>query len=64
VRSSRYRVRSSRKADVTYTLDVDGPDVICSCPGFEYRGNCTHARALKKALTTGASLPPEFVAVE
>ena len=57
-RVARYRVRSSRNANVEYTLDVDGPDVVCSCPGFEYRGNCTHARALKTALTTGSALPP------
>ena len=39
-------------------LDVDGAgDVICSCPGFEYRGACTHARALKKALAEGTALP-------
>jgi SWI/SNF-related matrix-associated actin-dependent regulator of chromatin subfamily A-like protein 1 len=54
--AARYRVKSGRKADVFYTLEVDGPDVVCNCPGFEYRGNCTHARALKSALTSGTTL--------
>ncbi|MGH7462365.1 MAG: helicase-related protein, partial [Longimicrobiales bacterium] len=57
---ARYRVRSGRKADVFYTLEVDGPDVVCNCPGFEYRGNCTHARTLKSALITGRAAPPGF----
>ncbi|MGH7468990.1 MAG: DEAD/DEAH box helicase [Longimicrobiales bacterium] len=58
---ARYRVRSSRKADVFYTLEVDGPDVVCDCPGFDYRGNCTHARALKAALDSGESSEYEQV---
>ncbi len=63
-RMASYKVRSAKRANVEYTLDVDGPDVVCSCPGFEYRGNCTHARTLKTALTTGAPLPPGFVQAE
>ena len=58
---ARYRVRSGRKADVFYTLEVDGPDVVCDCPGFEYRGNCTHARTLKSALIAGQVPPEGFV---
>jgi SWI/SNF-related matrix-associated actin-dependent regulator 1 of chromatin subfamily A len=50
---ARYRVRSSRKAGVYYVLEVDGPDIVCDCPGFSYRGNCTHARTLKAALNGG-----------
>jgi SNF2 family DNA or RNA helicase len=61
--AARYRVRSGRSADVWYTLDVDGPDVICECPGFSYRGNCTHARTLKSALQTGV-LPEGFIKSE
>jgi uncharacterized Zn finger protein len=49
---------------VFYTLEVDGPDVVCDCPGFEYRGNCTHARALKGALNAGAKPPAEYEPVE
>jgi hypothetical protein len=57
---ARYRIRSGRKADVFYVLEADGPDVTCSCPGFEYRGNCTHARRLKAALGSGQKPPGEF----
>ncbi|MEX2281297.1 MAG: DEAD/DEAH box helicase [Gemmatimonadota bacterium] len=57
---ARYRIRSGRKADVFYVLEVDGPDVTCSCPGFEYRGNCTHARRLKTALNSGQNPSDDF----
>jgi SNF2 family DNA or RNA helicase len=54
----RYRASSSSKPGKYYTLDVDsGGDVLCSCPGFEYRGACAHARSLKKALAAGSPLP-------
>ena len=44
-------------------LDVDGGDVSCTCPGFEYRGACSHARELKAALTSGRPLPKGYEAV-
>ena len=25
-----------------YTVTVMGPDMDCTCPGFEYRGTCKH----------------------
>jgi hypothetical protein len=54
----RYRAKSGSKAGEFYVLDVDGAgDVICGCAGFEYRGACAHARALKKALAEGTPLP-------
>lgn len=38
--------------------DADtGGDVICNCPGFEYRGACSHARQLKTGLAKGAVAP-------
>ena len=55
----RFQVPASR-AGTTYTLDVDGTDVTCSCRGFEYRGQCKHARQLKEVLTTGGPLPQGF----
>jgi SWI/SNF-related matrix-associated actin-dependent regulator 1 of chromatin subfamily A len=58
--TSRYRVKSSSKAGAFYVLDVDGEDVMCTCPGFEYRGACRHARTLKSALAEGKSVPAEF----
>jgi len=61
--AKRYRVSSTSKAGVYYVLDVDGEDVTCTCPGFEYRGACTHSRALKGALAKGGALPRGFEVV-
>jgi SWI/SNF-related matrix-associated actin-dependent regulator 1 of chromatin subfamily A len=58
----RFRVVSSSHAGAAYDVTVDGADVTCSCPGFEYRGQCRHAREVKNALTSGAPLPKEYVA--
>ena len=59
----RYRVPSSARPGAFNSLDVDGGDVVCDCRGFEYRGACTHARALKKALASGSPLPEGFALV-
>ena len=38
----------------TYELEVDAAgDIVCSCPGFGYRGTCSHARKLGEALVGG-----------
>ena len=46
----RYRFASTTQPGVEYKLTIDGADVICNCRGFEYRGQCRHARDLKTAL--------------
>ena len=56
----RYRVASSSKPGAYYSLDVESSDVTCTCPGFEYRGACTHARELKRALADGGAIPSQF----
>jgi hypothetical protein len=56
--AERYRVASSSRPGAFYIMDVDGGDVTCTCPGFEYRGACNHARSLKAALAAGEPLPP------
>ena len=56
-KSSRYEVVSSSRPDTNYELTVDGQDVVCSCPGFEYRGKCSHAGKLASALASGEDLP-------
>ena len=58
--AERYRAVSSSRPGQFYVLDVDGGDVACTCPGFEYRGQCSHARALKTALAAGRPLPAGF----
>jgi hypothetical protein len=35
-------------------------DVTCSCPGFEYRGQCRHARDIKAALASGQPVPVRY----
>jgi len=55
-----YRIESGSKPGTYYRLSVEGGDVECTCPGFEYRGACRHARTLKSALARGTSLPPEY----
>ena len=58
---AKYRVASASSPGAYYTLVVsDGQDVECSCPGFEYRGTCRHARDLKQALASGAGAPPGY----
>lgn len=32
-----------------YTLTLEGRQVSCSCPGFEYRANCRHVTEYKAA---------------
>ena len=54
-KSARFRMQSSRDPNVWYELEVDGPDIICNCPGFEYRGNCAHARTLRQQLENGTA---------
>jgi SWI/SNF-related matrix-associated actin-dependent regulator 1 of chromatin subfamily A len=61
-RSERYRAESSSRPGEFYELTVAGGDVICNCPGFEYRGMCRHARDLKCALAAGGQLPAGYSA--
>jgi len=56
----RYRFESSSHPGVEYELTIDGADVICNCRGFEYRGQCRHARDLKTALAGGLPAPQGY----
>ena len=62
-RAQRFQTASSSKPGSHYFIDVDGSDVTCSCPGFEYRGQCKHARDVKNALASGKALPAEYAPV-
>ena len=53
----RYRFASTTQPGVEYELTIDGADVMCNCRGFEYRGQCRHARDLKAALAEGQPVP-------
>ncbi len=60
-RVRRWRVPSSSKPGVSYLLECDSAgDVTCTCPGFQYRGQCSHARNLKARLVKGEPLPEEY----
>jgi len=58
---NRYRIASTSQAGVDYLITADGADVTCSCPGFEYRGQCRHARDVKAALAAGSAVPAAYV---
>jgi hypothetical protein len=57
----RYKFASASHSGVEYEIAVDGADVACTCPGFEYRGQCRHARDLKAAIAAGNPAPAGFV---
>ena len=61
--AQRFRIASTSNPDVHYTIEATGGDVTCSCPGFEHRGQCRHARDVKTALASGAAPPRDYVAV-
>ena len=56
-----YRIASTSQPSVDYLITADGADVTCSCPGFEYRGQCRHARDVKTALAAGSAVPDAYV---
>jgi SWI/SNF-related matrix-associated actin-dependent regulator of chromatin subfamily A-like protein 1 len=56
----RYRYASASHPGVEYEITVDGADVACTCPGFEYRGQCRHARDVKAAIAAGKSVPAGY----
>ena len=56
----RYKFASASHAGVEYEITVDGADVACTCPGFEYRGQCRHARDVKAAIAAGQPTPAGY----
>jgi SWI/SNF-related matrix-associated actin-dependent regulator 1 of chromatin subfamily A len=56
----RYRYASASHPGVEYEITVDGADVACTCAGFEYRGQCRHARDMKAALAEGRPAPAGY----
>jgi len=61
--AQRFQTASTSKPGSQYVIDVDGSDVTCSCPGFEYRGQCRHARDVKTALASGKAPPASYTPV-
>lgn len=56
----RFRISSASHKGVDYEITAVDADVTCSCPGFEYRGQCRHARDVKTALASGLPVPPPY----
>ena len=61
--SRRFRIASASHKGVDYEVLVADADVTCTCPGFEYRGQCRHARDVKAALAAGQSVPARYTEV-
>ena len=59
----RFRIASTSHAGVEYEIVAVDADVTCSCPGFEYRGQCRHARDVKAALAAGQAVPAPYAEV-
>jgi len=59
----RFRISSASHKGVDYEIVAVDADVTCSCPGFEYRGQCRHARDVKAALAAGEPAPRAYVEV-
>ena len=56
----RFRIASASHTGTDYEVVVVDADVTCSCPGFEYRGQCRHARDIKTALAAGQAVPTRY----
>jgi hypothetical protein len=55
--AERFRYASRSHPGVEYEISIDGADVACTCPGFDYRGQCRHAREVKAAIVAGMPAP-------
>ena len=60
----RFRIASTSHKGVEYEIVAVDADVTCSCPGFEYRGQCRHARDVKAALAAGRAVPAPYAEVD
>jgi SWI/SNF-related matrix-associated actin-dependent regulator 1 of chromatin subfamily A len=61
--SRRFRIASTSHQGLEYEIVADDSDVSCSCPGFEYRGQCRHARDVKAALASGRVIGAPYAEV-
>ena len=59
-----FRIASTSHKGMEYEIVAVDADVTCSCPGFEYRGQCRHARDVKTALAAGQPVPPQYAEVQ
>lgn len=57
-----FRAVSKSDPSKAYTLTYEAGEVTCTCPGFEYRGMCSHSKVLKSALAAGKPIPAGYEA--
>ncbi|MBI5000926.1 MAG: hypothetical protein HZB92_05295 [Euryarchaeota archaeon] len=46
----RLRVPSKRYPDVRHTVELQGSQVRCTCPGFYFKHKCWHVVVMKELL--------------
>jgi len=61
--AKRFRIASTSHKGLEYEIVVVDADVTCTCPGFEYRRQCRHARDIKAALASGRDVPAPYAEV-
>ena len=61
--SRRFHIASTSHEGLQYEIVVADADVTCTCPGFEYRGQCRHARDVKAALASGREVCAPYTEV-
>jgi hypothetical protein len=61
--ASRYRIASHSRPGALYDVTVHEGDVTCTCPGFEHRGMCRHAREVQACVAAGRPVPDAYEAV-
>jgi hypothetical protein len=61
--TTKYRIESSKPLKY-YELEVDGFDVVCSCRGFEFRGQRKRARTPKDEMANGEDVPDAYQLVK
>ena len=47
-------VTSNSDPGKTYEVRLSGGVATCTCPGFDYRGNCSHSRKVAAELADAA----------
>jgi hypothetical protein len=61
--TKRFRIASTSHQGLEYEIVVANADVTCTCPGFEHRGMCRHAREIKSALASGHDVPAPYAEI-